>query len=122
MGGNSPQSTTNVPNGSGTLSTNKIPSNTSQNSGTGTQNMRLRDACCLAISSLATHPSADKRLAGHLPALLSGLLNLCDESESSDMLENDNSGITTPAEEAAITVQKVSLNFANKSLCFSCFR
>ncbi|CAH8663604.1 unnamed protein product [Schistosoma haematobium] len=107
MGGNSPQSTTNVPNGSGTLSTNKIPSNTSQNSGTGTQNMRLRDACCLAISSLATHPSADKRLAGHLPALLSGLLNLCDESESSDMLENDNSGITTPAEEAAITVQKL---------------
>ncbi|VDP60873.1 unnamed protein product [Schistosoma mattheei] len=107
MGGNSPQSTTNVPNGSGTLSTNKIPSNTSQSSGTGTQNMRLRDACCLAISSLATHPSADKRLAGHLPALLSGLLNLCDESESSDMFENDNSGITTPAEEAAITVQKL---------------
>ncbi|VDP37583.1 unnamed protein product [Schistosoma margrebowiei] len=107
MGGNSPQSAPNVPNGLGTLSTNKIPSNTSQSSGTGTQSMRLRDACCLAISSLATHPSADKRLAGHLPALLSGLLNLCDESESSDMFENDNSGITTPAEEAAITVQKL---------------
>ncbi|KAH8866177.1 Proteasome adapter and scaffold protein ECM29 [Schistosoma japonicum] len=108
IGSNSPQSTSNVSNVSGTLSTNRVTSNTvSQVNGTVTQNIRLRDACCLAISSLATHPSADKRLAGHLPALLSGLLSLCDECESSDILENDNAGITTPAEEAAITVQKL---------------
>ncbi|KAK4475967.1 hypothetical protein MN116_001204 [Schistosoma mekongi] len=107
IGSNSPQSASNV-SVSGTLSTNRVTSNTaSQINGTVTQNIRLRDACCLAISSLATHPSADKRLAGHLPALLSGLLSLCDECESSDILENDNSGITTPAEEAAITVQKL---------------
>ncbi|CAH8571582.1 unnamed protein product [Schistosoma turkestanicum] len=108
MNGTSSQPTTNVSDGSGIMSTNKVTTNTiSPSNSTGTQNIWLRDACCLAISSLATHPSADKRLAGHLPALLSGLLNLCDESEASDTFESDNSGITTPAEEAAITVQKL---------------
>ncbi|CAH8656863.1 unnamed protein product [Heterobilharzia americana] len=103
---NSPQSSANASGTSGAAV--KATSNTnSPGCGTGTQNMQLRDACCLAITSLATHPSADKRLAGHLPALLSGLLSLCDESESSDVFENDNSGVTTPAEEAAITVQKL---------------
>lgn len=84
--------------------------------GSGTQNMCLRDACCLAIASLTTHPSADKRLAGHLPALLSGLLGLCDECSSVSQpsvafAEHSqptiSSGATSPPEEAAIAVQKV---------------
>ncbi|KAA0183492.1 Proteasome associated protein ECM29, partial [Fasciolopsis buskii] len=84
--------------------------------GSGTQNMCLRDACCLAIASLTTHPSADKRLAGHLPALLSGLLGLCDECSSVSQpsvafAEHSqptiSSGATSPPEEAAIAVQKL---------------
>ncbi|CAL8083663.1 unnamed protein product [Calicophoron daubneyi] len=77
--------------------------------GTGTQNACLRDACCLAIASLTTHPSADKRLAGHLPALLSGLLNLCDEYGPlpTDGADQRTTTGTSPPEEAAIAVQKL---------------
>ncbi|CAH8873437.1 unnamed protein product [Trichobilharzia szidati] len=106
-GTNSPQSTPNASISAGSSPVKATGNASPQVSGTGTQNTRLRDACCLAITSLATHPTADKRLAGHLPALLSGLLSLCDECESVDLLESDNSGVTTPAEEAAITVQKL---------------
>lgn len=74
---------------------------------TGTQNWRLRDACCLAIVSLTTHPLAEKRLAGHLPALLSGLLSLCDENASESERPNKSNEKTSPVEEAAIAVQKV---------------
>ncbi|CAH8499345.1 unnamed protein product [Dicrocoelium dendriticum] len=82
---------------------------------TGTQDQYLRDACCLAIANLTTHPAADKRLAGHLPALLSGLLGLCDEHSSlangpsihPRSEQTDTSLVTTPSEEAAIAVQKL---------------
>ncbi|VDP75737.1 unnamed protein product, partial [Echinostoma caproni] len=89
----------------------------------GTQNACLRDACCLAIASLTTHPSADKRLAGHLPALLSGLLGLCDEYGSVSQppavshehpQSTLSAGITSPPEEAAIAVQKL-LHFEVRS-------
>ncbi|KAG5442932.1 Proteasome adapter and scaffold protein M29 [Clonorchis sinensis] len=84
------------------------PSNTSRAGITGTQSTCLRDACCLAIANLTHHPSADRRLAGHLPALLSGLLGLCDEygTTGPSVSEHTSSGLTPP-EEAAIAVQKL---------------
>ncbi|THD26266.1 Proteasome-associated protein ECM29 [Fasciola hepatica] len=99
--------------GTGTL----VPSSMGQSGiGSGTQNACLRDACCLAIASLTTHPSADKRLAGHLPALLSGLLGLCDEYGSVSQpvatsrehsQSTASSSATSPPEEAAVAVQKL---------------
>ncbi|VEL08787.1 unnamed protein product [Protopolystoma xenopodis] len=110
--------------------TNQSSGNTLTNvfSGTGTINIRLRDACCLAIASLTTHPAATKRLAGHLPALLSGLLGLIDDHEGvggspvpleqllqvqqqQQLTKRQKSilGHVSPAEEAAIAVQKVAI-------------
>ncbi|GAA51641.1 hypothetical protein CLF_106530 [Clonorchis sinensis] len=84
------------------------PSNTNRAGITGTQSACLRDACCMAIANLTHHPSADRRLAGHLPALLPGLLGLCDEygTTGSSVSEHTSSGLTHP-EEAAVAVQKL---------------
>ncbi|KAL7057537.1 hypothetical protein AAHC03_016905 [Spirometra sp. Aus1] len=62
---------------------------------------KLRDACCLAVVALTEHPSAYKRLAGHLPSLLSGLLGLVDD---------DAAAAASGSYEQAVTSSEPSLN------------
>lgn len=74
---------------------------------------KLRDACCLAVVALTEHPSAYKRLAGHLPSLLSGLLGLVDDdaaaaascSYEQAVVSSEPSLSVSAAEKAAVAIQ-----------------